>query len=93
MSNISTVPDWQRETTLRSAFWAANSDYCGWKITMCGYVDVDLTNRLNTDIKGFDSYGNVVVNGVTHIFDSNGERTVIDARCVLDLEEMSYVDE
>ena len=93
VSNISTVPDWQRETTLRSAFWAANSDYCGWKITMCGYVDVDLTNRLNTDIKGFDSYGNVVVNGVTHIFDSNGERTVIDARCVLDLEEMSYVDE
>lgn len=60
---------------------------------MCGYVDVDLTNRLISDIKGFDSYGDVVVNGVTHIFDSNGERTVIDARCVLDLEEMSYVDE
>lgn len=93
VSNISTVPDWQRETTLRSAFSTANSDYCGWKITMCGYVDVDLTNRLISDIKDLDSYGDVVVNGVTHIFDSNGERTVIDARCVLDLEEMSYVDE
>lgn len=93
VSNISTVPDWQRETTLKSAFSTANSDYCGWKITMCGYIDVDLTNRLIADIKGFDSYGDVVVNGVTHTFDSNGERTVIDARCVLDLEEMSYVDE
>lgn len=93
VSNISTVPDWQRETTLKSAFSTANSDYCGWKITMCGYIDVDLTNRLIADIEVFDGYGDVVVNGVTHIFDSNGERTVIDARCVLDLEEMSYVDE
>lgn len=93
VSNIATVPDWQRETTLKSLLSAANSDYCGWKITAHGYVDVDLKNRLIADIDGFDGYGDVVVNGVTHILDSNGERTVIDASCAFDSKEFSYVDE
>lgn len=93
VNNISTVPDWQRETTLGSVFSSANSDYCVWKITVCGYADIDLADKIISDIDGFDKYGDVVVGEVTHIFDSSGERTVINANCVFDLKEFCYVDE
>ncbi len=93
VNNISTVPDWQRDTTLKGVFSSAMRDYCECKITMCGYINIDLADRVVLDIDGFEEYGDVIVNGITHIFDSKGERTVINASRVLDLQEFSYVDE
>lgn len=91
--NLSSVPDWQRETKLHSYFASANSDYCGWEITLCGFVDVDLKDSVVAAVDGFDEYQKVVADAVTHSCNSSGEFTVIKANCVFDLEEMSYVDE
>ena len=91
--NISTVPDWQRETTLKTVFSSANADYCGWELIVQGYAEIDLCDEIKADVEGFEIFGKAVANSVAHILDSSGERTVIRANYVLDLEEMSYVDE
>lgn len=91
--NISTVPDWQRETAMKSVFLSANADYCGWELTVQGYAKIDLCDEINADIEVFDIFDKAVASSVAHIFDSSGERTVIKANYMIDLEEMSYVDE
>lgn len=91
--NISTVPDWQRETALKSVFSSANAEYCGWELAMQGYAEIDLCDEIKADVEGFDIFDKAVASSVAHIFDSSGERTVIKVNYVPDLEEMSYVDE
>lgn len=91
--NISTVPDWQRETAFKSVFSSANSEYCGWELAIQGYAEVNLCDEINANIEGFDVFERAVVSSVAHIFDSSGERTIIKVNYVPDLEEMSYVDE
>lgn len=91
--NISGVLDWQRETTLGSVMKNANDSYCNYKITVYGYADIELMDKLTIDNSSFGILENIEVVGITHILDDKGNRTIIEANEPIDLKEISYVDE
>lgn len=93
VKNISGVLDWQRETVLSSTMKNANDSYCNYKIVVDGYADVELMDRLEVNNSIFGKLNNLEICGVTHILDDKGYRTIIEANEVMDLKEISYVDE
>lgn len=90
--NLSSVPDWQREITLSNIMQKANSNYYTYRFELKGFVNTSLLDKINVSLARLGNVKNARVVSLCHIFDKNGERTIICASEQFDYEEVSYVD-
>lgn len=87
IKNLSVIPDWQKEQYLLDIMKNANDEYFTYKFEILGYVNADLMDEIEyRDLK------DVYVSSVKHLFDKNGERTIITANQKQNLKETRYVD-
>lgn len=91
--NISTLPMWQQEYTLRNVLRRSCELYDSIEFVLDGCHSIQLDSRVKYSSKYLGDLENYYINSCHLICDSKGERTKIVACKKIDLEEISYVAE
>lgn len=89
--NLSSLAQWQRESTVLRRLKASYDDYLTMEVRVCGYVGEELMQRFSyrSERCAYDDY---VLIEKKYICSENGESTRLVLRKNKELEEITYVD-
>lgn len=91
--NISALPQWQREYTIKNRMNAACSDYIIFELVLDGCHNFSLFDSAEYESAHFGSIENCFISSVCISGDGSGELTRIKINQKIDLEEINYVAE
>ncbi|MCD7797419.1 MAG: hypothetical protein LUG95_07475 [Clostridiales bacterium] len=89
--NLTSLPQWQRENTVRSRIKSSFDDYMILCVTVAGEFNEKLFQRFNLSLPVGD-YEDYILTGIKYSFDKSGERTRLTLRKNIETGDVTYVD-
>lgn len=90
--NLSSLPIWQRDSSLHSALASAVRNYYKLELMLDGAVDWSLGDEVTYNSRYFGIIDNLQVMSICYTLDSKGERSTVTLSKNIDLKELNYVD-
>lgn len=89
--NLASLPQWQREYTIKQKLKASFDNYYLFEIEIAGYADDRLLQRFSGHLLTGD-FADYALVKKKYTIDKNGERTKLTLKKIMDEGEISYVD-